>query len=498
MRRRLVLVAAFGAALAGLVPPGAAAAQDVPPTGRAAVEALSFEELRFHPPEPEVREVEGVRVFHLHDPTLALVDVLARFEGGYGRFGRESYAAGTALPSLLRTGGTADLSPDTVDARLEGLALQTSFGGSGGAISATVNTLSSTLEPALELWWSMLTRPAFDPDAVEVWRGREMESVRRRVDDPGRLAFSEFNRLMYGDHPIGWEMTTDDLAPERVAPERLRDVHGRIVCRDHLVLGVAGDVTWARVEPLLTAMVRSLPPCTEPLPDAPLPEIRREPGVFLIPRELDQSTVVVAHTTPLRQGATPEFFASRIGNTLLGAGGFSSRLLSRLRTEEGFAYSAASLWTTPERYDGLVGATTRTGSSTTVAALRAMMDVFEGMRTRAPRADEVQDAVDEFVHGFVFAFESSAQIVSRRMAYEATGLPADWLERYVEGIQAVDPEAIREVFATHLDPARLTILVVGDPDGLDAPLESLGRGPVTVLDPDRPTSAPSGSPRSRR
>ena len=475
-----------------------AAGQDARPSGREVVEGLSFEPLEFSPPAVQVQEIAGVRVFHLEDRSLPLVDIFARFEGGYARFGIENYAAGTALPGLLRTGGTRTLSADSVDRRLESLALQTSFGGGGGSITASLNTLRETLEEGLELWWSIVAEPAFDPEAIEVWRGRELESVLRRVDDPGRLAFSEFNRLMYGDHPIGWELTADHLRPDRLGVDRFMALHGQIVCRERLVLGIAGDVTWAEIEPLVRPLVERLPPCAGPLPGPPIPEVRRAGGVFLIPRDLDQSTIVLAHATSLRQDSTPDFFASRIGNSILGASGFSSRLLSRVRTERGFAYSAASLWTTPERHDGLIGATTRTGSETTLPALRLILDIMEEMRTTPPGEQEVRDAIDEFVNGFVFAFESPAQIVSRSMTYEAAGLPSDWLERYVAGIQQVEPDAILDVFARHLDPARFTILVVGDAEVLRGPLEALGLGPVQVLDPDRATSSPNGSRQSRK
>ena len=76
-----------------------------------------------------------------------------------------------------------------------------------------------------------------------------------------------------------------------------------------------------------------------------------------------------------------------------------------------------------------------------------------------------------------------AQIVSRRMFYLAQDLPADWLERYLSGVQGVTASAIHRVFADHVRPESMTILVVGDPDriGREA-LASLG--PITIWDPD--------------
>ncbi|MDT8340217.1 MAG: pitrilysin family protein [Longimicrobiales bacterium] len=479
--------------------------------GHAFLDRIATPPLRFTPPDVRERQLAGgVTVFFLQDSSLPLVDVFARFRGGYGRFPRELHAAGTALPHLLRTGGTREMTPDSVERVVERYALQLSVGGSGSAVTASLNTLAEHLPAALEFWGAMLGRPRFDTARVAVWRGQEGESVRRRLDDPARLAFAEFNRLLYGDHPVGWEMTEEDLDPARLTVERFRWLHERIVCPDNLVLGVAGDVRWEELRPLLERMVEALPPCAEPLPPPPTARVGAPAGVYLLPRPVNQSTVVLAHPVRLAQDTSRAYFASRVGNTILGAGGFSSRLLTRVRTREGLAYGASSLWTTPREYDGLLGATTRTRSEATVRTIRLVLETMAEMALEPPTADEVGTVVDETVNGWVFNFGSPAQIVSRHMAFRAAGLPDDWLEAYLRGLRAVTPEDVRSVFADHLRPEDMVILVVGDPEAMDSGLEALG--PVRILGPDggprggRPpaggpsaaTPPPSAGPRSPR
>jgi zinc protease len=346
-----------------------------------------------------------------------------------------------------------------------------------------VNTLAKELPLALELWGEMMKQPRFDSARAEVWRGQELESVLRRKDDPGRIAVGEFNRLMYGDHPIGWEMSPEDLDPEDLSYERVSWLHRRILCPGNLILGVTGDVSWTEIEPELQRVLADWPACEGELPPIPLPTIRQQGGIFLIPREFEQSTIVLAHTSSIKQGDTADYFASRIANSVLGASGFSSRLLTRLRTERGYAYSASSLWTTPTDAQGLVGALTQTRAGATVEATRLILEVLEEMRRAPPTDEEVRTTVDEAVNGFVFNFESPSQVVLRQMIYRAEGLPSDWLESYLAGIQRVRPEDVLAVFQREVRPADLTILIVGNPDAFDQPLDSLG--PVTVLDPDR-------------
>jgi zinc protease len=451
------------------------------PTGREAVEAISYEPLEWIPPVPERHDVSGATTILLEDRTLPLVTIIARFRGGYGLFPRESYASARGLPALLRYGGTTALAPDSVELLLDYYAMQTSFESGGVSVGSTLNTLTANLDESLDLWWDLISSPGFDEEQIEIWRGRELSRVLRQADDPGGAAYSAFNRLLYGDHSIGWELDESDLAPERVVPERFREVHTRVVCKENVTFGVAGDISWDEVRPRLERLVDGLPPCGAQLPASPIPDIRRGGGVFLIERDLEQAVIIMAHPTSVRLADDPSYFAATIGNAILGGGGFASRILQRVRSDEGYAYSAASLWTMPIRYDGLVGATTRTSPEKAVPAIQVILRTMDELREAAPTEAELKTAVDRVVNGYVFNFESPYQIVSRMMLYVSGELPQDWLERYAEGVQEVTADDIRQVFAENLHPADMTILVVGDPDriGRDA---LAGVGPVTVLE----------------
>lgn len=453
-------------------------AQDV---GRDAAMRLQFDEIRFEPPVPEVHEVNGITVLFIEDRSVPLVSVFGSFQGGYANLPRTHYAAATALSALLRFGGMRSMAADSVDEVLEHHAIQTVFGSGGESVTASLNTLSEHLPLALELWGGLLKEPAFEADEIETWRGRSVEQIRRRPDNPQGLAYSEFNRLLYGDHPVGWEMSLDDLTEERLNERSLREVHARIVCREQTLLGVTGDVGWEELEGHLEALLEDWPACDGDLPAAPVPDIRREAGVFVIPRELEQTTVVMAHPTSVHLADAPEYFAAQIGNSILGGGGFSSRLLNRVRTQEGYAYSAASVWTMPRRYDGILGAITQTRPENTVPAIRLILETMGDLTLEAPSEEEVRTGVERVVNGFVFNFETPGRIVARQMYYLARDLTPDWLERYLRGVQGVTPASVHEVFSRHLRPGAMTILVVGDPAriGLES-LEALG--PVTILD----------------
>ena len=505
---RSPMIAPLGLAVAALLQVGAptpaapttGGSQDLP-VGRLAVEALEFPPLVFEPPVVDEHEVSGVLVFHLYDATVPLVDVQIQIQGGIGHFPRDALGPLSALPNMLRNGGTRRAPPDSVDRALDLLAAQLTIGAGAGGTSVGLNVLEDRLEPALALLSEILLEPGFSDDALEVWRGQEAARIRGREDDAGSLAFSEFNRLMYPDHPVGWVIEEAEISPDRVSVAGLRDLHADLFCRDRLVLGVSGDVAWEEAELLLAEFIAPWPECDTSLPTPTGAQVRSEGGVFVLPRPVDQSTIIAAGPSRIRLGDTPEFFASRVADFVLGGGGFSSRILSRLRTDEGLAYGAGSVWTAPILYDGIVGGLTASGASTTVRAAELLLEVLGEVRAVPPTQAEVDEAVETTSTGYVFAFDSPAQIVARQMSYRLQRLPSSWLFRYLEGLQAVTPDQVAEVVAEEIDIARMTVLIVGDAERFGPGLEALG--PVYRLSPDgtyvpwvRAASGPGGSPQS--
>jgi len=452
------------------------------PVGRRAVERLEFERLDFEPPSPERFQLSnGIPVFYLHDPSLPLVDFIAEAKGGYGYFPRERYAAASALASLLRTGGTERLAPDSVDEIIEHYALGVTTASSGGRYLVAVNTLRRNIDVAIELWSGMLRRPRFDAEQVEIWRGRELEAARRIQDFPGSLAVMQFNRLMFDDHPTGWVMGPSDLTPDKVTPERLLETHARVFCSGHVVLGVAGDLPREEARAMLESAFGDWAGCPGPLTEPDPPDIREGPHVFVIPKELPQSTIVMGHAGGVLLEDDEEYYASRIANWILGGGGFNSRLVQRVRTDEGLAYTAASVWGASRRHERIFGAVTHTRSERTVEAIRIVLETIRGLRREPPGEDEVRLARDNIMNGFVFGFASPAQVVARQMGLALDEFPDDWLERYLRGIQRVSPSDVQRVMRRNVRPSSLVILIVGDPEAFDEPPDVLG--PVTYLPP---------------
>ncbi|MGH7429260.1 MAG: M16 family metallopeptidase, partial [Candidatus Methylomirabilaceae bacterium] len=218
-RALLALLAAGGLTLAEA---GATEDRETSPATRRSPAAerlgvMIFPPLLWAPPAIGIdveREVlsNGVVLFLYSDRNLPLLDVVGLVRGG--RLYEPPDRAGLAriAASQIRAGGTASMKPDALNEELETLAASLEMSAGDEAVEIRLNLLSKHTGRGLELLADVLLRPAFDAGQLELARGRLLEELRRRRDDPRELLSKEFATLHYTDrHPLGLEPTEATL-----------------------------------------------------------------------------------------------------------------------------------------------------------------------------------------------------------------------------------------------------------------------------------------------
>ena len=97
--------------------------------------------------------------------------------------------------------------------------------------------------------------------------------------------------------------------------------------------------------------------------------------------------------------------------------------------------------------------------------------------------DEVEYAKSNRVLGYPGSFETVDYLVGSRSTVWRYGLPENWEEMYIPGVQGVTPEKAQSTFVEQVASQPLVVTVVGDLASIKAPIVALGY-PVVVLDLD--------------
>jgi zinc protease len=189
------------------------------------------------------------------------------------------------------------------------------------------------------------------------------------------------------------------------------------------------------------------------------------PGVYMIEKEgVNQSRIRVGHMGVKRD--IPDEYALTIMNDILGGGGFTSRIVRRVRSDEGLAYNTGSAFERPVQYPGTFRAWFQTKHATAAFGTRLILDEIERIRTEMCDAETVDNSKASLIGNVVNPFTSRSMIVNTFADDAYTGRPDDYWQNYTKNIGAVTPEDVLAAAQKYLHPDKLVFLIVGDPEAV--------------------------------
>ena len=470
VRTTMILIAAAGG-LACLAPLTPACGQAAPPAApKVAVagipprpEQIAFAPLAFEPPDAATfRRVlpDGTVVFLAPSREFPLVNLSVTFKGGTSLDPAEVPGLAAMTARMVREGGTATAPPAELDEQLDFLATEAGVTASDTFTTATMNCLKSNFDESLKLFLGMLRTPAFDAGRLETAKARVLESLKQRNDDASSILSREWKRLVYGPGHFEASEPTDKTVAA-ITRDRLADMHRRVFHPGNMIVSVSGDFDekemLAKLATAFSGWERG-PAAADPAP----PTAVLEPGLYHVPKDIPQGKVVMGSRAIVRDD--PDAIPFLLLNEILGAGGFTSRLMQQVRSNEGLAYSVRSSLAPRVAYPGDFRAGFESKNPTVALAAKIVMEQIAKMRDELVTEEELETARQSVIETFPRQFESRPQMLRVFVNDEWTKRPKDFWKTFRDKVRGVTREDLQRVARKHLDPAKMAILVVGDWD----------------------------------
>jgi len=430
---------------------------------------------------PEVESFElpnGMQVFLLKDSSLPVVSGRALVRTGNLFDPEDKIGLAELTGTVLRIGGTGSRTGDEIDQELESMAASVETGVGETMGQANFWTLREHLDRVLEIYADILRNPAFRQEKLDFAKQQIRSAIARRNDEPGQIVRREFRNLVYGkDTPYGAQIEYEHL--ERIERADLQRFYERYFFPANVQLALYGDFDRQKAEEKIRELFAAWDARQPAAPSFPEVRGNSEGGVFRIEKtDVNQSNIRLGHLDG-RLG-DPDYPALRVMSTILG-GGFQSRLFQQVRSNLGLAYQAGADWSAEYGHRGLFTVAVATKSETTVKAIRAVLEQVEKIREEKVSPEELQAAKDSVLNSFVFNFDTKRKTLRRLMTYRYWDYPSDFVFRFREGVEKVTRADVLRAAREHLRPEDLKIVVAGNPEDFDEPLEALGR-PVTGVD----------------
>jgi zinc protease len=405
----------------------------------------------------------GIEAWLVRDHTNPIIALDIAFDGGTGLEPEEKAGVGYFLAGLLDEGAGPHDS-FAFQQMLEDNAIRMGFDIGKDYFRGSLKTLSENRDQAFELFRLALAEPRLDPEPISRVRSQIMIQLARDQQSPDSTAAREWYEAAFPGHHYGRPTKGTPDTVKSLTNGDLRAFALAQFGRDALKVGVVGDVTPEQLGPALDKMFGGLPAkaMAPPAKDV-VPVI--DGKVRVIERGNPQSVVMFGGEGIKR--SDPEWFPAYVMNYILGGGGFSSRLTEEIREKRGLAYSVYS-YLSPLDNAGVIIGGVATENSRVAASLDLIRQEWQRMAQEGPTQEELDNAKTYLTGSYPLQLESTSSIAQTLVQIQLEDLGIDYLDRRNGMVEAVTLEQAHAAARRLLDPARLSFVVVGKPEGLES------------------------------
>ncbi|MET0088953.1 MAG: pitrilysin family protein [Candidatus Thiodiazotropha sp.] len=399
----------------------------------------------------------GARVLFVQAPEIPMLDVRLVFDAGSARDGDRPGV--TSFTNTLLEQGAGDWSAYQVAERLESVGAQLEVGSLRDMAWVAVRTLTEpqALNTALETLSAVVARPRFDAQDLTRERQAILAGLTEDEQLPGSVGKKELYQLVFGGHPYASDPSGTRASVEAITREDIQSTYKRLYVAKNAVVAIVGDVTREQAEAIADQVTRELPAGEAP---SPLPEVASldTPVERQIAFPSTQSHLYIGQ--PGMKRGDPDYFPLYVGNHILGGSGLVSILSEEVREKRGLSYSVYSYFL-PMRENGIFQLGLQTKNDQAKQALQVVKQTLERYIESGPDEEELIAAKQNITGGFPMRIASNSDIVAYLAVIGFYDLPLDYLDTFVEHVNAVTREQIRDAFRRRLDPQRMVFVQVG-------------------------------------
>ena len=451
---------------------------------------LKYPALTYEPPDPKAfRTVYagGLRAYVQEDRSLPLFNITAIINGGDLYIPKDKAGLGRVLGDQLIKGGTTAKEGSVIEDRIDFLGGTLNFMVGERTSTLSLSVLAKDLDEGLATFFDVLRNPAFREEPLKLAKARFIEQLRQANDQPSGVLSREYEKILYGDNAVTWQPTKATY--EGVTAADLKAFHAKYFVPKNVILAVSGDFAKAGLKAKIEKLAAGWQGGAVVFPALPKAFPSPEPGVYFIQKAINQGYISLGHLG--LEDTNPDYFAVQVMNFILGGGSFTSRITTKVRSDEGLSYNQGSRFTYRWGLPGTFAGYVQTKSSTVGYAISLILAEFDRIRT-APVSDaEMDTAVNYYLESFADAFQSAQSTMMSFANLEMTGKPMDYFKTYRSKIQAVTKARVQEAANKYIHPDKCAIMIVGDWEPCNkggekwpGPLDKLGKvHKIALTDP---------------
>ena len=453
---------------------------------------LKYPEFTYVAPYPSDYRIEldsNTVVYLYPSPSLPLIKMDITFEESNISANEAEFPIYSTLGSMYKRGGTESFAPDVLEDTLEFQSTYLSVSLNERTSRLSVNSLKNNFPQALDILKDLVLKPKFDSKRLSVYKQQVTQALEHKYDKPSSISSDLYSHVMFGTHPSNWGLRVNEV--KKLTPKKLSQFAKANFQGKKLYIGISGDFQKEEMILQIKKFLAELKPRTTTPEHLYPPTINNQAGIYIIDFPSKQTQIRMGQA--FLQRPHPDYYPAAVASYILGAGGFTSRLVASIRTEHGLAYSVGSFTSSNYRRPSTSGIRLQTKVTSTTQAIELAFEEIKKLTIEGPTDQEVERAIEGMIASIPSLFDTPESTIDAFIYSEMRGRKASHYKDYPVALRKVTQARIQEVLKKYFTPEKMLITLVGplaelnDPKvQIGAPLDSLGSVNVlTIQDLDK-------------
>ena len=353
--------------------------------------------------------------------------------------------------------GTKTRSANQLAQEIEFLGAEFSAKATNDFATATLRVLKKDADHGFTLLADILMNPVFAEHEVTRLRSELLGELQGEKDDPGTVAGKAFDEIIFKGHPYRRPTNGDEKTVAKITRQDIVAFHDKFYRPNRTIMAIVGDIRESEALTLVKKHFGKWAKKEVSLPPFSSPEPLQKSVLKLIDKDLTQATVALGHVGIDRRN--PDFYAVAVMNYILGGGGFSSRLVNRIRDEQGLAYDVDSGFEA-NVMPGPFSVRLQTRNAAANQAIAGALAEIRRIRTEPVSDQELADAKAYLIGSFPLRLDTTGKLAGLLTVVELHSLGLSYFDDYPKAIAAVTKEDILRVAQKYINPALYALVVV--------------------------------------
>jgi predicted Zn-dependent peptidase len=322
-----------------------------------------------------------------------------------------------------------------------------------------IKSLATHADLCLDILSDMLQNSLFDEKEIEKEKGVIIEEINLYEDTPVRKLGDVYERLLYGDTPLGWDIAGEKDVIRSITKEDFRKYMASLYSPHNMTVVLAGGITPEESLKLAEKYFGNMPKFDTLRYDKIL-ENQKKPEVLIKHKTTEQVHVAVGfRTVPVDH---KDQYPLSVLSAILG-GGMSSRLFHEVREKRGLAYYVRS---SSDHYMdcGTLVSTAGVDAKRTTQAVEVIVEEYRKIKSEKHgiTKEELKKAKEYLKGHMVLELEDSRSVASFYAQQELLESKIDNPDDVLVKIDQVTEEEIVAAARKYITNEGLNLAVIGN------------------------------------